>query len=69
MQIIKTNLVLSCTCKKCGSTYMAVAIYGGIEIDAESTHTIAEAHLKGDKVKLDEGIVTLRMCNCENDKR
>ena len=66
MKIIKTNLIITCTCKQCGATYFASLIYGGVELDKEATTTIAEAENKGDKVELTRNPkgVWMQQCNC-----
>ena len=57
--------MITCSCKNCGVTYAATMIYGGIDIDAETTEVIADAYLKGDKVELlDDVSVLMSECKC-----
>ena len=64
--IIKTNLCLVVKCK-CGGTVAATMIYGGVEIDADFTSTVAEVYNRGGNVELvntDKVNVTLSGCGC-----
>lgn len=66
MEIIKTNLAMTVTCK-CGGCIAAAMIYGGVEIDAEFMDTVAESHNDGGKIELintDETPVKLDGCKC-----
>lgn len=63
--ILKTDLSIICTCNRCGLTYFATLVYGGIPIDEDSTMTIAEAYEKGDKVEfIKSRNVNMGMCKC-----
>lgn len=62
----RTNLILSITCKNCGAVWFLSMIYGGVEIDAETTMLIAEAYEKGDLVRLhDNESLSMSECKCE----
>ena len=60
------KLMIAVTCKGCGVTYFAELIMGGYPIGEESTDTIANAYVRGDKVELvdgDKGVV-MGICKC-----
>jgi len=63
-KIVRSKLILCIQCKTCKANYFGQAIYGGLDIDADSTMEIAEAHNRGDNVFLSEDIV-LDACNCK----
>ncbi len=68
VKILRTDLILSITCKGCGELYYASLLYGGIAINEEEMMYIARAHNNGDTVKLSVGDVKLGYCNCEESK-
>jgi hypothetical protein len=66
MAIKRTKLTLTIKCKDCGAVYFFNAIYGGVEIDKETTMTVAEAYEAGDIVELKNNeSVQLSECKCK----
>lgn len=64
--MIRTNLVITCTCRECGATYFAESIVGGLPISDDSTMKIAEAGERRDKVRIQKGKdVVVTICNCK----
>lgn len=64
--MIRTNLVIACTCRDCGATYFAETITGGLPIDGDSTMKIAEANERRDKVQIQRGKkIVVSTCNCK----
>jgi len=64
--MIKTGLIISCKCAKCGAIYMATVIWGGVPLDEDTTQEIAKAYKRGDEIKLtDNETIKMSMCKCD----
>lgn len=68
MDITKTNLAMTVTCK-CGGMVAATMLFGGVEIDAEFMDTVANIANVGGKIEIintENNPATLSGCTCEN---
>jgi hypothetical protein len=71
MEIIRTKLAMTVTCK-CGGIVACTMIYGGVEIDADFTHTVAENANYGGKIEIvntAETPIKLSGCKCSITKK